>query len=126
MSVDDIIARWRAGHYPPTPPQPAEVRRAFLLDVRARCGFDPPSDYVRFLELCDGGQNDASYLFGCAPETRSHLDTGSTFLIGNMGNVDGYVLRPDGRADIANFFGLDEVVESYPRFTALLDTLIRT
>jgi hypothetical protein len=123
-TIDEIVARWKAGHYPPRPPAPPEVRAAFFAEVRARCGFDPPADYHRFLELCDGGQNNAVWMFGAAPNTSSHYDPTKNFLIGDSGNVDLYILRPDGRAEVTDFSEA-YAYEKYPTFRAMLDKLIR-
>jgi hypothetical protein len=125
-SVDEIVARWRAsGYYEPRPPRPKAEQERFLREVEARCGFRPADDYVRFLELCDGGQFDACWYFGCAPDTVSHLDTGELFAIGDSGNIDLYVLRPDGRADIVGLAYMDSVFEAFPSFTAMLDKHVR-
>ena len=70
------------------------------------------------------GQNDAVWFFGAAPDTASHFDPTPDFLIGNSGNVDIYVLRPDGRAEITDM-GVASVYESFPSFRAILDALIK-
>lgn len=120
-TVDQILERWRASGYAPRPPAPAEEREDLLRFAREGCGLEPPADYVRFLELCDGGQYDASWFFGCTARTASHLDTAPVFAIGDSGNVDVYVLRPDGSAEIVSLGDLSHVFERYPSFTALLD-----
>ena len=89
-----------------------------------------PRDYEQFLTLTDGGQYGPAILYGVGPEEGvlarcSDLQTGRTLLIGSSGNVDAYVLRPNGECDIVNFLGLDEVYEHLSSFSALLDEILR-
>lgn len=119
-TVDEIVARWEDRR----PPAPPEVQRAWLQEVEAQLGFALAADYVRFLALCDGGQCDAAWLYGAAPETRAHHAPRGVLPIGDAGNVDLYVLRADGSAAIVSLFDWTRIAEDFPSFTALLARML--
>ncbi|HET8658784.1 MAG TPA: SMI1/KNR4 family protein [Micromonosporaceae bacterium] len=129
MDVDALVRLWSDTYGPPRPPRPPTDLEVFAAEANRRFGVELPADYRRFLTLTDGGQYDHALFYGagpddCALDRADDLHTGSVLPIGSSGNVDGYVLRPDGRAETVNFFGLTEVYESFPSFTALLAAVL--
>lgn len=97
--------------------------------VGLRFGVALPEDYRRFLALTDGGQYDHALFFGVgapasALERCADMGSGSVFVIGSSGNLDAYVLRADGRAEIVGFYDLDAVSETFGSFTGLLQRVL--
>lgn len=129
MDVDALVERWRSTYAAPRPPRDRAQREAFEAAVRARFRMELPDDYRRFLALTDGGQYDHALLYGIGPEDAvldrcDDLQTGDRLLVGSSGNLDAYVLHPDGRCDVVNLFDLAAVHEPHPSFTALLARII--
>ena len=125
MNVDALVALWSGSDSPPRPARPRRELDAVAAEIRSRFALDLPGDYRRFLTLTDGGQYDHALLHGVGPEDSvldrcTDLRTGPVLVIGGSGNLDAYVLRPDGTAEVVNLFDLSEVSESYPSFTDLL------
>ena len=126
MNVDELVTLWSGGGYHPRPARPRPELELFSAAVRARFGLDLPGDYRRFLALTDGGQYDHAVFYGLGPEDSvldrcDGLRTGPVLVIGSSGNIDAYVLRPSGVAEVVNLWDLSEVSESFPSFTGLLE-----
>ena len=125
MDVDALVRLWSEHGYQPRPARPAHELAAFAATIRERFAVEMPGDYRRFLTLTDGGQYDHATFHGIGP-TDSVLDrcadlrTGPVLVIGGSGNLDAYVLRPGGGADVVNLLDLREVSESFPSFTELV------
>jgi hypothetical protein len=126
VNVDALVEFWSSTGYRPRPARTRQELESFAAAVRSRFGLEVPDDYRRFLTLTDGGQYDHAWFHGVGPEDSvldrcDDLRTGRVPVIGGSGNVDAYVLRPDGRAEVVNLWDLGEVSESFPSFTGLLE-----
>ena len=121
MPRESLVRLWSQSGYRRRAARHRTDLDTFAAAVRERFGFELPDDYRRFLALTDGGQYDHAILHGVG-DHEPWID--DALVIGGSGNVDAYVLRAGGGADIVNLFDLNEVVESFPSFTALLDRLL--
>ena len=125
-TVDALVAEWRAA----APrglraPAPADAIRHFVAWHHRRLGRHPPPDFLRFLALADGGQHDASLLYSVADIMDLTEDAAPLTLIGKSGNVDAYVLRPDGSCAMVNFYGHQDVFEDFADFPRFLARVLR-
>jgi hypothetical protein len=125
MDVEALVSLWSSSGCPPRPARPRAEWEAFAAEVHRRFAVRLPDDYRRFLTLTDGGQYDHALFHGVGPEDSvldrcDDLRTGKVLVIGGSGNLDAYVLRPGGGAEIVNLWDLSEVSESFPSFTGLL------
>jgi hypothetical protein len=88
---------------------------------------------LRFLSPADGGQYDNYVLdrldalidYTEILETEIYEKALPYIWIGCNGNVDDFILRPDGSCAMVNTFGHDDVHEEFPDFTSFLARLLR-
>jgi hypothetical protein len=124
-TIESLVAWWKAdGDYAPDAPPAAEAVQAFADWHRQRFGSDPPPAFVHFLTLADGGQYDAYYLFALADIMDATEDGLPFTLIGDSGNVDRFILRPNGSCAIVSLFDYAQVFEDFPDFGRLLARLL--
>lgn len=125
-TVKSLTARWKAdGYYAPKAPPAAEAVRAFEDWYRHRLGSAPPSAFMEFLALADGGQYDAYYLFSIADIMDTTDEAFPFIVIGDSGNVDRFILRPDGSCAMVNLSDYEHVSEDFPDFDQFLARLLR-
>jgi hypothetical protein len=126
MDVDALVMLWSNSGYQPRSPRPRVELEAFAVEIYRRFAVELPDDYRRLLTLTDGGQYDHAFFCGIGPEDSvldrcDDLRTGSVLVIGGSGNIDAYALAPGGGAEVVNLWAMDEVSESFPSFTDLLE-----
>ncbi len=132
--IEALLTLWRAdGLYAPNPPAMPTAIRAFIEWHCRRLDSDPSPQFLHFLSLAEGGVCDnyvLDRLDGLIDqteflETEIYEKSLPYTWIGCNGNVDDFLLWPDGRCAMVNTFGHEELYEEFPDFASFLARLLR-